>query len=76
MEVSLDEAIAIHAHSLKYRRGAKGGHQAAVEKANRCAENGDHEGAEVWSRVAVHISSMGRRDGGQLRGERMAVLYG
>ena len=73
MQVSLDEAIAIHARVLKFRRGLDGGQQAAAERAARCARNGDHEGAAVWSRVGAQILSVGRNEGGQPRSERMAT---
>jgi hypothetical protein len=52
MNVSLDQAIEIHAKALKHRFG----HRAAVlakEKAHHCAARGDDEGHSVWRRVAV-----------------------
>lgn len=52
MNVSLDEAIEIHARALKYRFG----HRAALlaeEKAHDCAARGDSEGRAVWLRVAA-----------------------
>ena len=52
MNVSLDQAIEIHAKALKHRFG----HRAAVlakEKAHHCAARGDDEGHTVWQRVAA-----------------------
>jgi hypothetical protein len=63
VEVSLDQAIDIHARSLRFRCGIKGGQQAAAERAKRCAANGDSEGSEVWSRVALKIPTIARSEG-------------
>ena len=52
MNVSLDQAIEIHARALKHRFG----HRAALlakEKAHHCAARGDDEGRAVWQRVAA-----------------------
>jgi hypothetical protein len=52
MNVSLDQAIAIHARALKHRFG----HRAALlaqEMALHCAAHGDDEGRAVWQRAAA-----------------------
>ena len=51
MNVSLDQAIEIHARALRRRNGRQAPHQAR-EKARRCMETGDAEGQDVWLRVA------------------------
>jgi hypothetical protein len=52
MNVSLDQAIEIHARALKYRFGARAA-LVAKEKAHHCAARGDDEGRAVWQRVAA-----------------------
>ena len=52
MNVSLDQAIEIHAKVLEHRTGYRAPGMAR-EKAHRCAVAGDHEGHVVWSRVAA-----------------------
>jgi hypothetical protein len=51
MDVSLEQAIHIHARVLvkKHRFSAS---DIAVNNANACSCSGDHEGYEVWMRVA------------------------
>ena len=51
MNVSLDQAIEIHAKVLKYRSGT-GAPRVARKIARECAASGDHEGHGVWQRVA------------------------
>ena len=51
MNVSLDQAIEIHAKALKYRFG-KRATLLAEERAHHCAAQGDDEGYAVWLRVA------------------------
>jgi hypothetical protein len=51
MNVSLQQAIEIHARSLKRRFGAKLGTQRAYQEAMRCRANGDQEGFAVWLEV-------------------------
>jgi hypothetical protein len=51
MEVSLDQAIDIHAKVLKYWHGDKAP-QEARSKALDCGTAGDIEGLQAWSRVA------------------------
>jgi hypothetical protein len=51
MNVSLDQAIEIHAKALKHRFG-KRAPLLAEERAHHCAAHGDDEGYAVWSRVA------------------------
>jgi hypothetical protein len=52
MNVSLNQAIEIHAKALKYRFG-KRAVLLAEEKAHHCAARGDDEGYAVWHRVAA-----------------------
>ena len=51
MNVSLTQAIEIHAKALKHRFG-KRAPLLAEEKADYCAARGDDEGYAVWLRVA------------------------
>jgi hypothetical protein len=51
MNVSLDQAIEIHAKALKHRFG-KRATLLAEERAHHCAAQGDDEGYAVWLRVA------------------------
>jgi hypothetical protein len=57
MNVSLDQAIEIHAKVLKHRTGDRAPHLAS-EKASRCALAGDHHGHVIWSRVAVTAEAL------------------
>jgi hypothetical protein len=52
MNVSLTQAIEIHARALKHRFGNRAA-MLAEEKAHHCAAQGDDEGHAVWLRVAV-----------------------
>jgi hypothetical protein len=52
MNVSLDQAIEIHAKVLKYRWG-DGAPRLARERAHHCSAAGDREGQVVWLRVAA-----------------------
>lgn len=52
MNVSLDQAIEIHAKALKHRFGKRAA-LLAREKAHHCARRGDEEGRIVWQRVAA-----------------------
>ena len=56
MDVSLQQAIEIHARSMEFRFGAKSGRRRACQKAMRCRENGDAEGFAVWMRVREAIA--------------------
>jgi hypothetical protein len=51
MNVSLDQAIEIHARALKYRFGNRAALMAR-ERAQHCAARDDDEGRAVWQRVA------------------------
>jgi hypothetical protein len=51
MEVSLDQAIDIHASVLKYWYGDKAS-QEARGRALECGTVGDFEGLQAWARVA------------------------
>jgi hypothetical protein len=50
MNVSLTQAIEIHAKALKHRFGKRVA-LLAEEKADHCAAEGDDEGYAVWLRV-------------------------
>ena len=52
MNVSLDQAIEIHAKALKYRYGNRAP-LLAEERAHHCAMQGDDEGHAVWRKVAA-----------------------
>jgi hypothetical protein len=52
MNVSLDQAIEIHAKALKHRFGNRAT-LLAQERARHCAAKGDDEGCAVWLRVAT-----------------------
>jgi hypothetical protein len=52
MNVSLTQAIEIHAKVLKYRFGNRAA-LLAEERALDCAAQGDDEGRAVWLRVAA-----------------------
>ena len=52
MNVSLDQAIEIHARALRYRFGKRAA-LVAEEKADHCAARGDDDGRDVWQRVAA-----------------------
>jgi hypothetical protein len=52
MNVSLNQAIEIHARALKYRFGKRAG-LLAKERAQHCAARGDDEGHAVWLQVAA-----------------------
>jgi hypothetical protein len=52
MNVSLTQAIEIHAKALKQRFGKRAA-LLAEEKADHCAAQGDNEGYAVWRRVAA-----------------------
>jgi hypothetical protein len=52
MNVSLDQAIEIHAKALKHRFGNRAV-LLAEERAHHCAARGDDEGRVVWQRVAA-----------------------
>jgi hypothetical protein len=52
MNVSLDQAIEIHAKALRHRFGPQAP-VLAKEKAGNCSASGDHKGENVWLRVAA-----------------------
>jgi hypothetical protein len=51
MEVSLEQAIEMHAKALSHSAG-RNEPRLARDKARRCAASGDPHGHEVWSKVA------------------------
>jgi hypothetical protein len=57
MNVSLDQAIEIHARALKHRFGNRAA-LLAEEKAEYCAARGDDEGYAVWRQVAAVAKSL------------------
>ena len=65
MNVSLDQAIEIHAKALKHRFGKRAALM-AKEKAHHCAAQGDDEGRGVWLRVAA-LASCFRKVSSQAR---------
>ncbi len=52
MNVTLDQAIEIHARALKHRFGGRAA-LLAEERAHDCAADGDEEGRVVWLQVAA-----------------------
>ncbi|MGB7977006.1 MAG: hypothetical protein WCF81_22245 [Roseiarcus sp.] len=52
MNVSLNQAIEIHAKAFKHRFGKRAALM-AEEKAHHCRAHGDDEGHAVWLRVGV-----------------------
>lgn len=62
MQVSLDQAIEIHAKVLKYREGRRAPGKAR-ERAEQLALAGDREGHVVWMRVSETIETLIRQEG-------------
>jgi len=58
MNVSLEQAIEIHARALLKRLGRKRGAERAHDEAQRLRDAGDHEGHVVWSRVREKIETL------------------
>lgn len=56
MEVTLDQAIEIHARVLMKKFGPRA-EFIAIENADNCGSGGDQEGFEVWMRVASTIAT-------------------
>ena len=54
MNISLEQAIEIHAKALRVSHGRKAEHYAR-ERAQSCQRHGDTEGDEVWNRVAETV---------------------
>jgi hypothetical protein len=52
VNVSLDQAICIHAKALMYRHGRAAPRQARL-KGSDCSAKGDREGHVVWEKVAA-----------------------
>ena len=52
LNVSLDQAICIHAKALMYRHGRAAPHQARL-RGRDCSAKGDAEGHVVWEKVAA-----------------------
>jgi hypothetical protein len=50
MEVTLEQAIEIHAKALKWRSGHAAPHKAR-KIAQELAQAGDHDGHQVWLKV-------------------------
>ncbi len=57
MEISLDQAIGMHARALKGRAGKKSPMIARL-RANDLKEMGDHEGYRVWMLVGEHAARL------------------
>jgi hypothetical protein len=62
MEVSLDQAIEIHAKVLKYRSGRHAARKAR-ERAEQLALAGDLEGHLIWIRVGETVETLIRDEG-------------
>jgi hypothetical protein len=69
MEISLDEAIHIHARALKGRAGGNSPMLARL-RAGDLRDRGDLEGFRVWTRVGEQAELL---LAAQLRGEREAL---
>jgi hypothetical protein len=52
LNVSLDQAIDIHAKALTYRFGRSAPHRARL-RGRECSVKGDREGQVVWEKVAA-----------------------
>jgi hypothetical protein len=57
MNVSLNQAIDIHAKALKHRSGNRAPH-VARDKARHCAASGDNDGQTVWLKVAASAETL------------------
>jgi hypothetical protein len=57
MNVSLDQAIEMHAKALKYRAGAKAP-RFARDRAHQCEAAGDQNGYDVWQKVASAVEAL------------------
>ena len=57
MNISLDQAIEIHAEVLKRRHVGQAPNRAR-EQATALKSKGDHEGHAVWTRVAEHAEHL------------------
>jgi len=57
MNVSLDQAISIHARALKGRAGKKSPMLARL-RANNLKERGDIEGYHVWTQVSERAAQL------------------
>ncbi|MEY3553525.1 MAG: hypothetical protein RL735_1873 [Pseudomonadota bacterium] len=55
MDVTIDQAIEIHARALTYRHGGSAESQAR-ERAQACQSCGDNEGHQVWEKVAETVA--------------------
>jgi hypothetical protein len=57
VNISLEEAIHIHARALKSRKGGKAPEMAA-ERAQQFKDTGDVEGFDVWMRVEAETRQL------------------
>jgi hypothetical protein len=57
MDVTIDQAIEIHARALTYRHGGSAESEAR-ERAQACQAYGDNEGHQVWEKVAETIARL------------------
>jgi hypothetical protein len=57
MNISLDEAIEIHAKALRVSHG-RTAERYARQRAASCQRHGDPEGNEVWNLVAERVSKI------------------
>ena len=61
MQISLDQAIEIHARVLRYWHRDRAPEEAR-EKALDCATTGDFEGFQAWAKVAKLCEALGAVD--------------
>ena len=59
MNISLEQAIEIHAKALRVSHGRKAEHYAR-DRAAACKRQEDHEGDRVWSQVAEFVIKIER----------------
>ena len=62
MDVTLDQAIEIHARAWRARYGKRRAVKRAMETAERLRDRGDHDGASVWERVAERVCPRAGQD--------------
>ena len=66
MNISLEQAIEIHAKALRVSHGRKAEHYAR-ERAQSCQRHGDAEGDQVWNQVAEIVVQIEREQVTQAR---------
>jgi hypothetical protein len=61
MNISLEQAIEIHAKALRVSHGRKAEYYAR-ERAAACKRQDDHEGDDVWNKVAETVIQIEQKD--------------